>query len=135
MIRRLCIFAALLMPVASAQPLLAAVPPVPAFSPPACQIEAHWTGRRSLWGQYLIEIRLPPSCPPNAGRLARIVTRNGGILPPIGYFRLGAGYPRVIRYWVLSPAFVKDRAGPNDWRPVPIERAPWALFNGAPWTL
>ncbi|WP_034354759.1 hypothetical protein [Deinococcus phoenicis] len=128
---RLLLLAALLLMPAGAQ----STPPVPALSPPTCQVEARWTGHRSSFGQYLIEIRLPPDCPRDAGRLARIVTRQGGILPPIGYFRLGAGYPRALRYWVLSPAYVKDRFAPNDWRAVPIQRAPWTFFRGMPWTL
>ncbi|SEI66476.1 hypothetical protein SAMN04488058_101282 [Deinococcus reticulitermitis] len=102
-----------------------AAPPVPAFSPPSCRVEARWTGQRSWLGQYLIEIRLPDACPREAGRLTRIITRHGGIVPPAGYFRLGAGYPRAVRQWVLSPAYVRDRAGPNDWRDVPIQGAPW----------
>lgn len=109
-------------------------PPIPTFSPPACQVESRWTGHRSSFGQYLIQIRLPDACPPRGGRLARIRTARGAVLPPVGYFRLGAGFPRAVTFWVLSPAYVQDRAGPNDWRTVPIRRAPWPSLE-APWDL
>ncbi|MDL2342548.1 hypothetical protein QOL99_00095 [Deinococcus sp. MIMF12] len=104
---------------------LATTPPIPAYSPPECAVEARWTGYKSWLKQYLIEIRLPDACPRNAGRLARIITKHGGVLPPIGYFRLGGGYPRRVTYWVLSPAYVRDRAAPNVWVGVPIQGAPW----------
>ena len=118
--------AALLIPVAHAGTLsVAATPPIPTYSPPECAVEARWTGYKSWLKQYLIEIRLPDACPRNAGRLARIITKHGGVLPPIGYFRLGSGYPRRVTYWVLSPASVRDRAAPNVWVDVPIRGAPW----------
>lgn len=95
-------------------------PPVPSYSPPSCAIKARLTGNRSFLGQQLLEISLPPACPADAGRLARIITTNGGRIPPVGYLRLGGGFPRRWTYWVLGKVQVQDRAAPNVWVTVPL---------------
>lgn len=87
------------------------VPP----DPPSCAVTARLTGPRSTLGQYQVRIELPARCPPNEQRLARIVTKNGGRVPPIGFFRLGAGYPRRIDWWIFPGARVQDRPEPNVW--------------------
>lgn len=101
--------------------LAQSAPPVPPYSPASCQVQARYTAYRSAFGQRLLEISLPAICPLNAGRLARIITTNGGKLPPVGYFRLGAGFPRKWTYWVLGKVTVQDRYAPNDWRDIPLK--------------
>ncbi|GGL20416.1 hypothetical protein [Deinococcus radiotolerans] len=92
--------------------------------PTACTVQARLIGGRSALGQYRLEIRVPDTCPYGEERLARIFTRGGGRIPPVGYFRLGAGYPRKVSYWVFPGAKVQDRAAPNVWNTVPLEGAP-----------
>lgn len=82
---------------------------------PSCAATARLTGPRSSLGQYQVRIELPPTCPPNELRLTRIITRNGGRIPPIGYFRMGAGFPRRIDWWIFPGAQVQDRPAPNQW--------------------
>ncbi|MBZ9712173.1 hypothetical protein [Deinococcus multiflagellatus] len=106
-------------------PLPVAWGPAPQVATPACRVEARIQSGPNVIGQYLVLIELPPICPPGGERLARILTRLGGRIPPIGYFRLSGGFPRQVGYWVFRGARVQDRAAPNVWVDVPIRGAPW----------
>ncbi|GAA5437729.1 hypothetical protein M8445_17095 (plasmid) [Deinococcus aquaticus] len=116
----LLVCAALLAVSVAAAVLARKLPP----DPPSCAVGARLTGLRSNLGQYQVRIELPATCPPNEQRLARIITRNGGRIPPIGYFRLGAGYPRRIDWWVFPGAQIQDRPAPNVWVDAPLRGVP-----------
>ncbi|GGB85214.1 hypothetical protein [Deinococcus soli (ex Cha et al. 2016)] len=96
----------------------------PATPPPNCVVQARLVGPRSVLGSYLLEIRVPDTCPSGQERLARIITNGGGRIPPIGYFRLSGAYSRKVTYWVFPGARVEDRAAPNVWNAVPLKGAP-----------
>lgn len=97
---------------------------IPSTPPASCVVEARLVGPRSVLNSYLLEIRVPDTCPSGQERLARIITGGGGRIPPIGYFRLSGGYPRKVTYWVFPGAAVQDRAAPNVWNTVPLKGAP-----------
>lgn len=105
--------AALLLPVA-------ALASINAVSP--CRVEAVIIGGPNWLNQYRLEVRQPLGCPQS---WARIRTRNGGIVPPIGYFKIGGIYPAYRDYFVFKGAKVERRLAPNVWVNEPIKGAPW----------
>ena len=120
--------AALLIGVTLSLPVLALtieqIPATPAAD--RCRVEARLLGPISNLGQYLLEIRVPDHCPRDERRFARIITKNGGRIPPLGYFPLSQGFPRKVTYWVFPGAIVQDCTAPNVWRAVPLKGAPAA---------
>ena len=71
---------------------------------------------------YLMEISTQ-RC--NGQQLVRVMTRNGGRIPPLGYWRMGSGFPTTLRYWVMTGARVEYRTAPNVWKGVDIQRKTW----------
>lgn len=92
------------------------------LTPGPCRVEAVIIGGPNWLGQYRLEVRQPLGCPQS---WARIRTRNGGTVPPIGYFKLGAGFPAYRDYFVFKGAKVERRIAPNVWVNEPIRGAPW----------
>lgn len=102
--------------------LLTAAAPLSAHAAPACQLEAAIIGGPNWLSQYRLEVRQPLGCPQS---LARIRTRNGGTLPPIGHFKLGGGFPAYRDYLVFKGARAERRLAPNVWVNLPVQGAPW----------
>lgn len=105
--------------------LAAALIPVAAVTlatRPACPLDAAIIGGPNWLGQYRLEVRQPLGCPQS---WARIRTRHGAVLPPIGYFKLGGGFPPSRSYLVFKGAHVERRLAPNVWGPLALRGAPW----------
>ncbi|WP_135230501.1 hypothetical protein [Deinococcus fonticola] len=89
-----------------------------------CRPALEVVGRKTLGptgsdlGQERVIVTARPGCPT---QLVRLRTRNGGIVPPLGYWRIGGGYPLRLSYWVLRGARAEWRAAPNVWMPIPTE--------------
>lgn len=101
--------------------MLAALPSASAsilIQPANCAVEAALIGGPNWLTQYRLEVRQPLNCPQT---WVRIRTRNGGILPPIGYFKLGQGFPPYRSYLVFKGARVERHLAPNVWVPVPVK--------------
>lgn len=92
------------------------------ISPPTCQIKAAIYGGPNELGQYQVRLTYPPDCRATLLK-ARLITKNGGIIPPIGEFRVAAGYPRQIHYWVWPGAHAQQKMS-FQWREVPISNLP-----------
>lgn len=89
--------------------------------PANCAVEAAVIGGPNWLSQYRLEVRQPLGCPQS---WVRIRTRHGGVLPPIGYFKLGEGFPAYRSYLVFRGARVERRLAPNVWVPVPLKAGP-----------
>lgn len=97
---------------------------IPALPPSACKTRAAVLRGPNALDQYLIRIEAPARCA-EVGRLSRIITPQGGKLPPLGYFKLGDGAPLKHERWVFPGVRVEDREAPNVWKSVPIKGATW----------
>ncbi|GAA5513665.1 hypothetical protein Dcar01_02409 [Deinococcus carri] len=98
-------------------------------TPPACQIQAGVFGGPNNLGQYQMRLTFPPTCAATSGLLyARLIAKNGGVIPPIGQFRLSAGYPREVRYWVWPGAHAEQKLA-GLWRDLPIRNLPRGWFE------
>lgn len=97
--------------------------------PAACQIQAGVFGGPNSLGQYQVRLTYPPSCRGTGSVLmARLISDSGGVIPPIGHFRLSAGYPRELRYWVWPGAHVQQKLS-GLWRTVPVRNLPRGWFR------
>lgn len=93
-------------------------------TPDRCAAKAEVLAGPNSLGQYLLYIHTDPRCN-GVGRLTRIVTKEGGSLPPWGYFKLGNGAPLFVKYWVFAGAKVQDCTAPNVWQYVKVKGAMW----------
>ena len=101
----------------------ALVIPVAAQTLPSCRVEAAVVSPQNSLGQYRVEIRVQQYC--KSRQLVRIITAQGGKLPPLGYFPLGGGFPLYKNQWVFKGARVEVRLAPNVWVELPIRGASW----------
>lgn len=104
--------------------LLALLTVSAAPQPVRCRPALEITGRSILgptgadMGQVRVTLTARPGCPT---QMVRIRTRNGGIIPPLGYWRIGGGHPLRINYWVMRGASAEWREQPNIWVNIPPE--------------
>ncbi|WP_135227520.1 hypothetical protein [Deinococcus fonticola] len=99
--------------------LVISAQPAPVRCRPALEI----TGRAVLGpsGSDLSQQRLTLTARPNCPmQLVRVKTRSGAVIPPLGYWRIGGGYPLRISYWVIRGATAEWRVAPNVWVPIPL---------------
>lgn len=91
---------------------------------PGCRATVQVAPHPTSLGQHKLTIRYPPGCT-RPLLYVRIQTAGGGIIyPPIGYFRLSAGYPREIDYYVWPGAAVQQRDDQGHWHNLPISNKP-----------
>lgn len=91
---------------------------------PSCLATVQVGAQPTSLGQHKITIRYPPKCT-RPLLYVRIKTAQGGIIyPPIGYFRISAGYPREISYYIWPGAHVQQKDDKGAWIDLPMMNTP-----------
>lgn len=90
-----------------------------------CAVRALISRGANSLDMYRVTIILPEVCPPGTVRLTRLITPNGGIVPPLGFFRLGAGSPRIMSRWIFTRTRVQEKTVMNGWEDVEIKGVTW----------
>ncbi|WP_288404693.1 hypothetical protein [uncultured Deinococcus sp.] len=95
---------------------------------PECRIEATIAAGPNLWGQYQIRLAYPLGCRSGSVLWVRLLTQQGGTIPPIGHFNVSAGYPREVHYWVRPGVKAQQQIGLS-WHDLPIRNLPRGWFR------